>query len=194
MIMRNGLCRRPQVESLESIPLLSGASTALQGAAAIVATVIPGHETDLNGTARGTYHVHIANPDTGKIYKFSGSGNITPLGHVGLTGNVQTLGFIAQGNASGQLFLSNSRGTLTLTLTGPVQNGLAPIPDHFAYSITNASGRFLGATGSGVVALGLHPGKTSPTAEPDLPTEHGHFTMIFISLPSPKAGSGTTTT
>jgi hypothetical protein len=174
--------------------LLSSASAALQGPAAIVATASPSHETDLNSTATGTYNAHIANPDTGKIYNFSGSGHVTPLGHVGLTGNVHTLGFIARGNAGGPLFLSNSRGTLTLTLTGPVQNGLAPIPDHFSFNITNASGRFRGATGSGVVVLVLDPSKTSPTAKPGLSIEHGHFTMIFISLSSPKAESGTSTT
>src|SRR5262252_429772 len=84
-IMRERLRLHPRVESLESMTLLSGVSAAARGAiAALLAPVAPpsGHEIDLTGTVKGTYHVHIINPDTGKDFIFSGSGKVAPLGHV----------------------------------------------------------------------------------------------------------------
>ena len=72
--MRQQLRRRPQLESLESMALLSGMMAA--PVAALVATTTPmtGHEVDINGTAHGKYHEHQSKPDTGKTYTFNGSG------------------------------------------------------------------------------------------------------------------------
>jgi hypothetical protein len=171
---------------LEPVTLLSGVATALHGAAVPAAATTPpttGHEIDLNGTARGSYTVHRSNPDTGKDYTFFGSGRITPIGRADLTGHIHTLGNVASGNAEGQLFLATPRGTLTLSLEGPKQDGFAPIPDHFTFRITNASGAFRHDHGRGTVVLVLDPAKPGPGATPGNPADHGTFTMVFLSMP-----------
>jgi hypothetical protein len=184
--MREHLQRRPQLESLESVTLLSGSAAAVRGAiAALVAPSTPtsGHTIHLTGTARGSYHVHIINPDIGKDFTFFGSGQVAPLGHVDLTGHINSPGFIANGHSKGLLVLSNPNGSVTLSLIGPVQSGFTPVPDTFTFKITSASGKFKGDTGTGFMVLELEPAAAStPTGE------HGSFTMIFLTVPPPTGG------
>ena len=183
--MRERLRLRPRVESLESMTLLSGVSAAVRGAiAALLAPVAPtsGHEIDLTGTAKGTYHVHIINPDTGKDFIFFGSGQVAPLGHVELTGHIHSPGFIANGHSTGLLVVSDPKGSVTLAVTGPEQNGFTPVPDTFTFQITSASGKFKGDTGTGFIVLELDPAHTPPTPPAG---EHGTFTMIFLTVAPP---------
>jgi hypothetical protein len=184
--MREHLRRRPQLESLESMTLLSGSAAAVGGAiAALVAPPAPtsGHMIRLTGTAKGRFHAHINNPDTGKDFTFFGSGQVAPLGHVDLTGHIHSPGFIANGHSTGLLVLSNPKGSVTLSLIGPVQSGFTPVPDTFTFKITNASGKFKGDTGTGFMVLELEP-----AAAPTLTGEHGSFTMIFLTVAPPTAG------
>jgi hypothetical protein len=189
--MREDLRRRPQLETLESVTLLSGASAAVKGAVAALLTPTPptaGREIDLTGIARGTYHAHIKNPDTGKDFSFFGSGQVASLGHVDLTGHIHSPGFIANGHSKGLLILSDPNGSVTLVLTGPAQNGFTPVPDTFNFKITNASGKFKGDTGTGFIVLELEPAKTPPpppAGAPTLTAEHGSFTMIFLTVAPP---------
>lgn len=181
--MRTHLRRRPQVESLESISLLSAA--AVPGAAAIVAAqagTTTSQEIHLTGIAKGTYHAHVANPDTGTTFTFFGRPSlIRPLGISILTGNIQSPGFIAHGQSHGLLVIANPSGSLTLRVTGPPQNGSTPVPDVFTYKITNSSGRFRGDTGSGYIVLTLTP---NPTANIAL-VETGRFSMTFLTVAPP---------
>ena len=186
--MRERLRLRPRVESLESMTLLSGVSAAVRGAiAALLAPVAPtsGHEIDLTGTVTGTYHVHSSNPDTGKDFSFFGSGPVAPLGHVELTGHINSPGFIARGHSRGLLVLSNPNGSLTLAVAGPEQNGFTPVPDTFTFKITSASGKFKGDTGTGFMVLELNPSPIPPAGASTLAGEHGTFTMIFLTVAPP---------
>jgi hypothetical protein len=169
--MNSRFRRRPQVESLESMTLLSGASAAVGGSIAAMTSQV----LHLDGMIKGTYHEHLPIPDVGKSYTFTGSGQINPLGRSSLSGSVQTLGFIASGHAHGTLVLSNAHGSVTLQLTGPAQQGFASLPHTFSYTITSASGKFKGDTGSGMVALTLG---TSKTATGSI-VQTGSFTMVF---------------
>jgi hypothetical protein len=151
--------------------LLSGASAAVEGAVSAMTSQV----LHLNGTVKGTYHEQLPNPDIGKSYAFTGSGQVGPLGHSSLTGSVHTLGFIASGHARGILVLSNAHGSVTLDLTGPSQPGFAPIPHAFSYTISDASGRYKGDTGSGEVDLVLGSGQTPSGST----AQTGSFTLVF---------------
>jgi len=180
--MRLSKRTRPQLEVLESMTLLSAFSPALThpGGPILIAAAATGTTTtvSLNGTLRGDYHVAgRVNADKGLDYVFSGNGSIGALGHlnVHVTGNLHSLGNVATGHAHGLIVLSTPKGSLTLHVTGPEQRGFAKLPDHFAFKITNSSGKYLGDTGTGTVVFVRDPAGTSAT------TEHGTFTMVFVS-------------
>jgi len=178
--MRISRSTRPQLEVLESMALLSALSPVFvhPGGPVLIAATAPTTPTtvSLNGTLKGNYHVSgKVNADKGFDYIFSGNGHIGALGHVHVTGNVHSLGNIATGHATGLIVLSTPRGSLTLHLTGPEQKGFAKLPDHFAFKITNSSGKYLGDTGTGTVVFVRDPAGTSASQE------HGTFTMVFVS-------------
>jgi hypothetical protein len=110
----------------------------------------------LAGTITGTYSIApTMNPDAGKLYRFTGTGTAGMLGQVSVTGSVHTLGFVATGHATGTLTLSNSHGSVTLTLTGPSQPGFSGMPATIAYRITAATGDYANDTGCGTIAISL---------------------------------------
>jgi len=179
--MRISRSTRPQLEVLESMTLLSTLSPALvHPGRPILAAVTTGTTTpvSLKGTLVGLYHVAgKANPDKGLDYVFSGNGSIPALGQVlvHVTGNLHSLGNVAEGRAKGLVVLSTSKGSLTLHLTGPEQKGFARLPDHFTFQITNGSGNYLHDRGTGSVDFRRIPAATSPSPE------QGEFTMSFGS-------------
>lgn len=133
---------------------------------ALVPTTTPFTVASINSTAKvtlplagkitGTYSIApTTNPDIGKLYLFTGTGTAGALGAVSATGSVRTLGFIAGGHATGTLTLSNSHGSVTLTLTGPSQPGFSGLPASMTYQITSATGDYAGDTGSGSIAISL---------------------------------------
>jgi hypothetical protein len=188
--------------------LLSGAIPALHHALAVsVPTVSPAvnQELRLSGMATGRYHAETI-PDAGKNYTFRGSGPIAPLGHTDVTGNVHLPGLIITPvagpgatpptvEAHGQLFLSDPRGTVTLSLEAPSHTNADRLPQFFSYRITNASGQFRGDTGTGTVVIVLDPqppptATTPTTTTPPGLEEQGSFVMVFIPNPPPP-GTGT---
>jgi hypothetical protein len=187
--MKEHLRRRPELESLESVTLLSGASAAVVGAVAALATTdASATKIHLTGTAKGSYHLSIANPDTGKEFTFLGSGRVAPLGQVTLSGTIRSPGFIANGHSTGSLVLSTPKGSVTLELTGPPQNGTTPVPNVFSFQITKATGTFKSDTGTGYIDLVLGPARPAPTPStgaPNLLVEQGTFTMTFLTIPPP---------
>ena len=96
----------------------------------------------VTGSASGTYTSPLSNPDAGKTTILRGNGTVGPLGKVEVSGAIQSPGFIAHGHAGGVLTLSNDKGTVTLTLTGPTQKGFAALPRTFQYRITAATGMY----------------------------------------------------
>jgi hypothetical protein len=182
---------RPQLESLESLNLLSGPSAAASGVlAALAPTAAPATEIHLTGTVEGSYQLQIKNPDTGKDFTFLGSAKVMPLGQVTLIGSIHSPGNIANGHSTGLLVLWTPRGSVTLDVTGPPQNSTTPVPDVFNFKIAKAVGTFEGDTGTGYIDLVLGPAKPAPSptpsaGAPNLPVEQGRFTMIFLTIPPP---------
>jgi len=190
----------------------------------VVVTVPPvaTHQIQLSGTAKGDYSARTI-PDAGKFYTFTnGKGTISPLNPPGSSGTTDVLGNVALPGllimplptagaptttptpipilpvvfATGQLFLSTPRGSLTLTLSAPSSDNAQSLPPAFSYKITAASGDYKGDTGFGSVVITVKP--VSPTATPGASTvilpggqEHGSFTMSFVPLtPMPVTGTG----
>lgn len=176
----------PTVESLESILALSGlpASAALAQVEAMGARTIA-----LTGSVSGPYHARSI-PDAGKTYTFTkGSGKVSPLGQVSLTGNVELPGLlISTGGvtnpvyANGMLVIANGKGALTLRLSAPSTDNAATLPRAFAFKITGATGAYKGDTGGGWISIQVIPASRSlaPGGQ-----EHGKFHLEFLSVPPP---------
>jgi hypothetical protein len=163
IMIRKRLRRRPELESLETMVLLSGIS-ALEhhGAAAMVARETQaGGLITLSGTAKGTFKA------AGKSDNFLATGSLSPLGKISLKGSVN---FAA---GTGSLIIASTgrkHGKITASLTpnGPTN----PVP----YKITSASGIFAGDTGSGEAVF------DAVTAHGKGPA-HGKVTIIFENIP-----------
>ena len=156
--------RRPQFESLESMVLLSGTAVAVHPAAAAMVAMEPASTipASISGTVKGTYH---AGKAAGSPVTFTSSGMVSPLGHVTLKGSLQL------STTSGNLILS--------TKHGKVQAGavVKTFPTIFTYTITGGTGRFAGATGSGLVS-------TNVDAFAGSGQSHGHFAITFQAVTS----------
>jgi hypothetical protein len=149
---------RPRVEEFEG----RAAPSALPIGAphTLPAIFVRGHQLHLAGTLAGTYTAPMANPDAGIRDALTGSGAVSPLGHASVTGTVQGMGFIQSGRAGGTLTLSGPKGSLTLTLQGPVQPGFSPLPPSFTFTVGGGKGAYKGAKGHGTATLSLMPAPT----------------------------------
>ncbi len=175
--------RRLEVESLESMTLLSG-MTAVVGhplpAAQISSQTIPlPIIVGLKGTTHGVYNAS-SFPDVGTSYSVYTAGKFQGYGPGVVYGTLHSLGFLASGQATGTLHVILPGGTLTLTLTGPTQKGFSPLPKQFSFEITKGTGKFHNATGDpvgkGTVSVALKPG---PGAGAGL-NGHGQVTLTFV--------------
>jgi hypothetical protein len=163
-MMRQRFCRRPEVESLESMVLLSGLSIAQRpGAAALVA-----HEAQtsspvqISGTAKGTY---AAGRAVGAPVHFSAKGSLTPVGRATLTGTLQ----LATASPSGTLTISvKKQGKVFASLT------TAGLGSPVFYTITGGTGTLAGESGSGEALV-----TTVPTGR-----GRGRFTIDFVVAPT----------
>lgn len=167
----------PTAEFYESRSLLSGG---MAHQAAIVGMVSRGlaHSIRLNGTFSGRYLVNAPNPDVGKAYDITGSGHVRGIHKASITGDLHSLGFIAQGNAQGDLTLKGPHGTLTLHLTGPQQAGLLPLPGQFSFMTSGGTRKYRKIHESGTATLVLTPGQTG-TGGPG--SGQGTFTLVLKS-------------
>jgi hypothetical protein len=136
----------------------------------------------LSGSGHGTYTSASKVPDTGVNYTLQGVANLSELGPVTVTGSVHSLGFILTGQASGTLTFTNLQGSVTIHLTGPVQEGFSALPKHFSYTVTGGTGAYAHLEDHGSLDLILQ----QVSANPGL-TGAGTFT---ISLNHPQAVSG----
>jgi hypothetical protein len=151
---RNRRTRRVQLglEPLEGRAVLSAMHP---GAAIHSAALVQGTQyLFLNGTIHGTTRNVPANPDTGATLALEGSGRLSALGQVHLSGTLHGTGFIQQGQAGGTIRLTNARGSVTLSLVGPTQAGAsAPQPGTYAFTVESGTGAYERALGTGTVDL-----------------------------------------
>jgi hypothetical protein len=108
-----------------------------------------GHRLRLTGQVSGTWTPEFTLPDVGAMQGLTGPGKVKPLDAVQANGTLNLPGFVAQGEATGTLTLTNRRGSVTLALVGPPQPGFSGPPSSFHYTVAGATGAFAHATGSG---------------------------------------------
>jgi hypothetical protein len=161
----------PRVESLEGRVVLSTVAAPHPGGGITGASLVRGASyLFINGTAHGTAHATPGMPDTGAVVALHGTGMLTPLGNVRVSGNLVGTGFIQQGNATGSIVLTNARGSVTLHLDGPSQPGFTPPGSGtYQFSIQRGTGAYAHTIGTGTVDLTL-----SATS----------FTMTFHGAPN----------
>jgi hypothetical protein len=133
----------------------------------------------LNGVLRGHYHQRAPLADLGSVFDLSGSGSVTGFGHAFVAGNIVTTGFIAQGHAQGTLHLSGVHGTLTLSLTGPVQGGFAGLPNHFTFKTAGGTGKYRNMSDTGTATLVTIPGSPAESSM------QGRFRLLLTFNPIP---------
>lgn len=150
--------RRLEMEALEDRTVQSSALSYLSPVTLVSSLISDNNAKNrlaLNGTLQGTYTNTLANPDVGRSYVLSGSGNVRPLSAVEAQGTLTAPGFVAHGRTSGTLTLSDARGTITLRLMGGPQRGFSNLPQHFHFTILHISGHLPHKHGSGTAILTL---------------------------------------
>jgi len=165
----------PTVEICESRALLSGG---IASPPAVVAMVShgPARSVRLGATFHGQYQVNGLIPDAGKTYLIAGAGRVHGQGRASVAGSLHSLGFIAQGQAQGDLTVQGARGTVTLHLTGPQQAGFQPLPGEFRFTTTGGTGKYRGLHESGTATLALTLGQSGA---PGQPIGGGTFTLVL---------------
>jgi hypothetical protein len=147
---------RPQLESMETLTLLSGiAATAFSLPNHVEVSTTTGTKLTLGGTARGVFLTH--QTSTARNYSIDAAGTLTPIGKTAIAGSLHVNLGISSGPPSGTLTLVTSKGTLTLQIPESVALPVGlPTPtakDEIVdtYVITKGTGAYKGDTGSGVV-------------------------------------------
>jgi hypothetical protein len=126
----------------------------------------------LAGHGLGTFAGQEVVPDVGQTFHFQGTADLATVGHVAVSGQVGSVGFIMMGHATGTLTLSNTRGSVTISFTGPAQPGFSALPHHFAYRVIGGTGAYAHFTAHGTLYLALFPAAGGTFA-------HGAFRMAF---------------
>jgi hypothetical protein len=174
---------RPCVEPIESRALLSAG---IGGASAVGAMVSHGpiRSIRLDGTLDGRYRVNVVAPDVGKTYAITGSGRVHGIGETSVTGAMHSLGFIARGHAQGDVTRGGARGTLSLHLTGVIQqSGFQGLPSEFRFSITGGTGIYRRVHENGTATLALTP---DPAGAGGLSGGQGAFSLVLTPRPIPR--------
>jgi hypothetical protein len=156
MQVRRKTDRWLQLEPMEGRIVLS---TSYVAGTAVHAAMVEGHiYLDLHGSSRGTFsHARPFPPsDLGVTDMLKGRARLDHLGTFKLMGSLKGTGFIVHGNATGNLALKNSRGSVTLDLTGPPEDGFQP-PESgtYTFAVKSGTGEFARAIGTGKVDLVL---------------------------------------
>ena len=125
------------------------------------------HHVALNGQISGSWGIVPVPSDSGETELIHGSGKIRPLGEVNATGSLHGTGLIANGHAGGTVTMSNTKGSVTVLLTGPTQPAFTGIPSHFSFKIVSGTGQYALAKDQGKATL------FEAVADPAGPTNAG---------------------
>jgi hypothetical protein len=162
-MIRKKYSRRPSVESLESMVLLSGFPAATHHAAPALLTRLPAASTvtSVSGTLEGTFTSAAGDGP----YHLTGKGLISPLGHATVKGSESVSGPNFQ--MTGTLTLTTSKGNIVVhTVVHTTELGRLPGP--VSMTITNGTKHFKGIGGSGSGSLDLmirNPGSVKPSGK-----------------------------
>jgi hypothetical protein len=126
----------------------------------------------LAGHGIGTFAGQEVIPDVGQTFHLQGTADLATVGHVTVSGQVGSVGFIMMGHSIGMLTLSNTKGSVTISLMGPAQPGFSALPHHFAYRVISGTGAYAHFTAHGTLYLALFPAAGGTFA-------HGAFRMAF---------------
>ena len=154
--MRSSRRTRPQVLTLEGRTLMSGAGAHAPATAEHSARPAHGISVVLNG--RSTDLVKV---DKQGIAHVTGSGHMSGLGPVSISGTVNTKAENALLATPGQLYanlvISTPKGQINVHVT-PGTLGLNPFaqPVHMQYALAGGTGAFHRATGKGLVDVNLY--------------------------------------
>jgi hypothetical protein len=134
---------------------------AFVGPVAVPSTPAPGHTLSLNGTLSGTFVTTLNAPITSALGTtttlLNGSGTITGLGQVNITGTVTSslTSLTGQRTILETVTLSNAQGSVTIQLSASSQTpGTAQTIDS-KFTIAKATGAFAGDIGTGTSNLQL---------------------------------------
>jgi len=127
----------------------------LPGACSVAASIVPPNLA-LAGRGTGAF-VHVPGVPEGQRYDLLGSAILSSLGRVTVKGSVDSVGFILHGHAWGTLILSNAKGSVTLRLEGPEQNGFALLPGRFTFDVAGGTGSYQHVGGHGTLQLIIAP-------------------------------------
>jgi hypothetical protein len=166
---------KPQrVEELESRAVPSSVPFLATGVSGMLGAHTQGNAAPvLSGMLTGTYTPAPGIPDAGLQFNIHGSGKLSVLGHVTVTGTLHTTGFTRAGHAGGTLVLTTASGSLTLQLEGALQPGFAPLPTHWYFNVVKGAGAYAHVMASGtinfnyapaVMPMHLLPGQPPPQA------------------------------
>ena len=124
------------------------------------------HHYDLSGEVSGTFTTQISSSDGGTFQTMNGTGTISPLGSVQVSGRLHTPG--SQGGyTQGTLNLTNSQGSVTVWLISTqAQPAFSGAATQYRFMITNATGAYTRATGSGTATLQETGGTFNITFQP----------------------------
>jgi hypothetical protein len=175
---------RLQVEELEGRTLMSGTPVPppVLGPA-LTATAAAHTVVHLGGTFSGRYATSNPIPDAGTTYRLTATGSVGTLGTMSVTGVVNTPGFVVSGRATGFLTLSNSHGSVTLRLVGPVEKGFGPLPEHFTFTVDHGTRAYEHCHMSGTINLSLRPIPAHSARHAKPPTNQGTFTLSIHEKP-----------
>jgi hypothetical protein len=162
-MIRKKYRRRPSVESLESVVLLSGFPAATHHAAPALLTKLPAASTltNVSGTLKGTFTSAAGDGP----YHVTGKGPVTPLGHTTVKGSENVSGPNYQ--MTGTLTLTTSKGNIVVdTVVDTTELGKLPSP--VSITITKGTKHYKGIGGSGSGSLDLmirNPGGVKPSGK-----------------------------
>jgi hypothetical protein len=162
-MIRKTYRRRPSVESLESMVLLSGFSAVKHHAAPALVTRLPDASTvtNVSGTLKGTFTAQ----GGGGPYHLTGKGPVTALGQMTVKGSEKVSG--PDYLMTGTLTLTTPKGNIVMN-TVVHTTELGKLPGPVSMAITKGTKHFKGVGGSGSGSLDLmvrNPGSVTPAGK-----------------------------